>query len=67
MPSIKRRHFALLALGFAGAWVLHRVTKRCDKVDESRIRADFAAGNTVIVNGWMLSRYEADRIARCSG
>ncbi len=67
MPSIKRRHFALLALGFPGAWMLHRAINRCDALDESRIRADFASGKTVIVKGWMLSRYEADRIARCPG
>lgn len=27
---------------------------------EARIRADFAAGRVVVVNGWLLSRTEAE-------
>jgi hypothetical protein len=55
-----------LAIALPGTWLLHRSSPRCREVDEARARADFAAGRTVLVDGWVISVHESDMRPGCS-
>lgn len=62
---MKRRMLIALALVIPGAWLTWRSAPKCGDLDERRIRADFAAGRTVFINGWLMSQHEAQHKARC--